>query len=79
MKRKETPKILALLLSLCLLLHCLALSVSAAQSAYTIGNPYASVNWDTWKQYKTQLHCHTTASDGAVPLNEVIGALPPGL
>ena len=72
MKRKETSKILALLLSLCLLLPCFALGASAAKPAYTIGNPYASVNWDTWKQYKTQLHCHTNASDGDIPLNEQV-------
>lgn len=30
------------------------------------------MNWDTWGQYKTQLHCHTNASDGVVPLNEQI-------
>ena len=72
MKHKETSKILALLLSLCLLLPCFALGVSAAKPAYTIGNPYASVNWDTWKQYKSQLHCHTNASDGDIPLNEQI-------
>jgi len=67
MKRK-----LALFLSILILLPCFATGASASGPAYAIGNPYASVNWDTWKQYKTQLHCHTNISDGALPLNEQI-------
>jgi len=66
-------KLIAIALSLCLLLPVLAIAVQAETApAYTIGNPYASVNWGTWEQYKTQLHVHTDASDGAVPKDEVI-------
>ncbi|MCL2445398.1 MAG: hypothetical protein FWD06_01335 [Oscillospiraceae bacterium] len=39
---------------------------------FTIGNAYANVCWDTWNQYKAQLHVHTDASDGSVPINQVI-------
>jgi len=70
--KKLKCKALALLLDLCLLLPCFSLGAAAAELAYAIGNPYASVDWDTWGQYKTQLHCHTNISDGAVPLNEQI-------
>ena len=65
-------KLAALLLALALLLPCLGVCAAAAGPAYTIGNPYASVDWDTWKQYKTQLHVHTNGSDGALPLNEAV-------
>ncbi|MCL2300031.1 MAG: hypothetical protein FWC27_07790 [Firmicutes bacterium] len=64
-------KLFALLLALAFLLPCLSLGTSAAAS-YTIGNPYASVDWDTWKAYKTQLHVHTNGSDGELPLNELV-------
>ncbi|MCH5197538.1 MAG: hypothetical protein J1E34_01415 [Oscillospiraceae bacterium] len=48
-------------------------SVSAADDdAYTIRNPYASVNWETVSQYKTALHSHTNASDGSSTLKESI-------
>ena len=70
--KKLKCKALALLLPLCLLLPCFSLGAAAAEPAYAIGNPYASVDWDTWGQYKTQLHCHTNISDGAVPLDEQI-------
>ena len=64
-------KLVALLLALGLLLPCFAPAALAAET-YTIGNPYESVNWNTWDAYKTQLHVHTNASDGEVPLNEVV-------
>ncbi|MDR1464619.1 MAG: PHP domain-containing protein [Oscillospiraceae bacterium] len=64
-------RILAALLTGALLLSVLSVAASAAP-AYQIGNPYAAVNWDAWKGYKTQLHCHTNVSDGEVPLNEQV-------
>ena len=72
MANKRAYRILTLLLALCLLLPCFSLGAAALEPAYTIGNPYASVDWDAWGQYKTQLHCHTNISDGSVPLNEQI-------
>ena len=64
-------KLIALALALAFLLPCFALGAQAAE-AYTIGNPYASVDWSAWQAYKTQLHVHTNGSDGEVPLNEVV-------
>lgn len=52
-----------------------SMSVCAADVAatakdvdYTITSPYAGVNWDSVKQYKTALHTHTNASDGDITL-----------
>ncbi len=42
----------------------------AADDAYTITNPYAGVNWETVRQYKTALHSHTNASDGDQTLRQ---------
>ena len=41
---------IALLMVLALLMACFGIvGVSAeAEKPYTIGNPYADVNWDTW-------------------------------
>lgn len=39
---------------------------------YNITNPYANVNWNTYKQYKTDLHSHTTATDGDNTLVESV-------
>lgn len=39
---------------------------------YTITDPYAAVDWDTWGQYKAALHCHTNASDGAPSIAECV-------
>lgn len=53
----------------------LALSSLAVQDVdYVIGNAYESVDWDTWNSYKTQLHCHTTASDGASNIDATVEA-----
>lgn len=41
---------------------------------FTIVNPYKDVDFDTWKAYKFQPHCHTTASDGYLTIKESIQA-----
>jgi len=38
----------------------------------TISSPYANVNWNTYGQYKSALHTHTTRSDGANTLAQMI-------
>ena len=50
------------------------ISASAApgDTRYNITSAYENVDWDTWNAYKTQLHCHTIASDGDVQLNDVV-------
>ena len=51
-----------------------AIPVSAvtATKNYIIDNPYEDIDWDTWGSYKTQLHCHTNASDGFLPIHEFV-------
>ncbi len=65
-------RILSIVLALAMLLPGLGLLASAAPPPYKIGNPYASVDWESWKCVKTQLHVHTNASDGADPRDVVI-------
>ncbi|TYQ16903.1 UNVERIFIED_CONTAM: putative metal-dependent phosphoesterase TrpH [Acetivibrio alkalicellulosi] len=50
---------------------------SAKESTKTIGNyeiinPYKSVNWDVYGQYKANFHSHTTESDGKNSPKEMI-------
>ena len=47
-------------------------SVSAATVSYDITDPYATVDWDNWKQYKAQLHSHTLYSDGTIDVKDVV-------
>ena len=51
------------LFSACSLACC-----AAAETDYTIVDPYAEVDWDTWQQYKANLHTHSTFSDGEFTL-----------
>jgi len=39
---------------------------------WAIDNPYASVDWETFEQYKGNLHTHTTHSDGRLNPHDVI-------
>ena len=60
-------KILSVLLAA--LLCCGALICAfAAEDSFEITNPYAGVDWDAVRQYKTALHSHTNASDGSMTL-----------
>ena len=69
--RKRARKILALLLTAALCLP-FALRSFAQPEDHTITNPYASVNWETVKAYKTALHTHTNASDGTPTLKQSV-------
>lgn len=58
-----------------LICFCLLLLTSSCEKHHpeiTIINPYENVNWNTWWQYKSSLHVHTTASDGYFSPNQVI-------
>ena len=68
-------KITALFLAALMLLPVAGVSASADESAeknYIIDDPYERVDWDEWQAYKTQLHCHTTASDGFLTIEEFV-------
>ena len=61
---KNFKKALAILLSAVMLMGCAPFAFAGGDESFTITNPYANINWDTVKQYKTALHTHTNASDG---------------
>ncbi len=45
-------------------------ATETAEKNYIIESPYEGIDWDSWGNYKTQLHCHTTASDGFLTIDE---------
>ena len=70
---KKTTKLIALICSLAILagvFSTIGLAVDA-DIDYVIISPYADVDW-SWKQYKADLHSHTTASDGSDTLKDMI-------
>ena len=70
-------KITAIILSVLMIFPLAGVSASAQEEAtknYIITDPYANVDWDSWKAYKTQLHAHTTASDGFLTIHEFVQA-----
>lgn len=73
-KTRLAKRILCVFLSLLLVGSASGFFFASAENEtdYIITNPYDGVDWDNWKQYKTQLHCHTTASDGYQTIREAI-------
>jgi len=71
---KHSRRILAVLVAAALLGSMTALFASAATAEIKITNPYEGVNWGTYGQFRTQLHTHTTASDGAHTLAQMVEA-----
>ncbi len=70
---KIIKKSFCILLSVLMLIPAIVLGASAYEDgAFTITNPYKNIDWDKWQPYKTQLHCHTTASDGYQTIQEAI-------
>lgn len=66
-------KTLCVILSVLMLVPVFVLnSYAAEQKEYVIDNPYSRIDWGQWKAYKTQLHCHTNASDGFMPVAEFV-------
>ncbi len=73
---RKINKSIALLMALIMAFSC-SITVFAANETmddvdYTITNPYETVDFDSWGQYKSDLHCHTTASDGDVDMDVMI-------
>lgn len=69
---KTAKKMLALLLAATMIFGASPVFAAEAetQKNYIIDNPYEGIDWDEWEDYKTQLHCHTTASDGFLTIEE---------
>ncbi len=69
-------KFTAVVLAMLMIFPLAGVSVSAeettAEKNFDIVDPYARVDWDEWSAYKTQLHCHTTASDGFLTIHEFV-------
>lgn len=74
---KKVSNLVAITLSLILGLTPLSVAagnVVASQKSYEITSPYELIDWDEWKAYKAQLHCHTNASDGYLKVDESVQA-----
>ncbi len=66
-------KMLSVILCVLMLVPVFALGAYAEETKeYVIDNPYERINWDEWKAYKTQLHAHSNASDGFLPVQEFV-------
>ena len=71
---KTSKKVIAVFLALIILsavsLPVMATETTAEKKNYIIDNPYEDIDWEAWDDYKTQLHCHTNASDGFLTIEE---------
>ncbi len=70
---KTVLKIIATVLAVTTLLSTGIVAFAAEEKTeknYIIDNPYDGIDWDTWGDYKTQLHSHTNASDGYLTIEE---------
>lgn len=65
-------KILSFFLTAVIIMSTCCIGCFAAKTEWEIINPYESVNWDTWGNYKFQPHCHTNASDGYPTIHEFV-------
>lgn len=66
-------KILAVASAAIMLMSVAPLSfASASDIDYKINSPYKNVDFSTYNQYKADLHCHTTFSDGGNSLPEMV-------
>ena len=73
--KKHIRKSLSVILALSILFSICAFSASAAQTSYTIVNPYEDVVWsgdNAWGAYKGNLHTHSFVSDAQVDYRDMI-------
>lgn len=69
---KKASKIIAIALTLVMAFSCNTVAFAVEDIDYKINNPYETVDFAKWDQYKADLHCHTTASDGDVDMDVMI-------
>ncbi len=70
---KKCKKVIAAVLSAVLTFSTLTIAASAQKDVdYTITTPYTQVDWDSWGQYKANMHVHTNVTDGTNPFNEMV-------
>lgn len=76
MKIKMLRKTTAALMAAAVLAGTFVTGVSAEERSgvldFTIDSPYASVDWDTYGQYKADFHAHSNESDGSPQPYETI-------
>lgn len=65
-------KFIAVVLTIIIAFNCSSVVFAGEDIEYKINNPYETVDFDNWGQYKADLHCHTTASDGDNTLSEMV-------
>lgn len=70
--KKLFKRVLCAVLCACMAAGCLIPGAAAEEKNYVVGNPYESVDWDSYGAYKAALHLHTIASDGASDMDETI-------
>ncbi|MBQ9850916.1 MAG: hypothetical protein IJO36_09480 [Clostridia bacterium] len=61
---KYSKKLLAVVLAVTMLMTAVPVAFAEAETDYEITSPYETVDFSTVKQYKADLHSHTTFSDG---------------
>ena len=67
-----SKKLIATVLAV-IMIATIAIPVFAENTVeYTITNPYETVDWETWGQYKAMLHAHTLYSDGEMDVKDVV-------
>ena len=71
---RNFKKAVSVFMSVAIATSCTALYSFAVDKDidYKINSTYADVDWNTYKQYKTDLHSHTTATDGGSTKKETI-------
>ena len=72
---KNSTKFLSLVLTFVMVFMLVPTSVviaNAQEPMFVIINPYASVDWDYFGQYRAGLHIHTQHSDGAASFADTI-------
>ncbi len=70
---KKSKKLVSVLLVVSIAISLfLPVYAFAGQVSYDITNPYETVDWENWNQYKAQLHSHTLYSDGTMDVKDVV-------
>lgn len=76
MKHSYFKRVLSLLLAALMCVGALPVVFAQGEDAtdidYTITNPYSTVDWSTYGQYKASLHNHSIVSDGDDDFKDVI-------